>query len=79
MDSPSTVDIEVSREGDGTLAPRLETALDLLYNLRFCLAVSSTRDVARVVLLSMAPASAPKRPCLVDLLRISVALHSRRT
>ncbi|KAK0627343.1 hypothetical protein B0T14DRAFT_512454 [Immersiella caudata] len=68
MDSPSAVDIEASREGDSILAPRLETAPDLLYNLGFCLAVSSTRDVARIVL----PSTAPAGPALsTNLIRIA--------
>lgn len=56
MQSPSVVDIEVTREQNGSLAPRLDTTPDLLYNLGFCLAVSSTRSVARVVLPETAPA-----------------------
>jgi hypothetical protein len=63
MDDTETIDVNVTRDEDESLAPRLNTAPDLLYNLGFCLAVSSTRDVARVVLPDSAPAYVASSLC----------------
>lgn len=58
-DTATFIEINVTTDhpqATDSMAPRLDTAPDLLYNLGFCLAVSSTRSVARVVLPEHAPA-----------------------